>query len=88
MFEKIKNVEPLDNLILRVTFQNGKVKIYDVKPLTEEIEDFKALKNNTVFKNVKTDTGGYGISWNDFLDLECTELWENGTLEAEYKAVG
>ncbi|HAX51031.1 MAG TPA: DUF2442 domain-containing protein, partial [Lachnospiraceae bacterium] len=22
--------------------------------------------------------GGYGISWNDDVDLECEELWDNG----------
>ena len=24
------------------------------------------------------DVGGYGIIWNDDLDLSCDELWENG----------
>lgn len=85
MFIKVKNVEPLQNLILRVTFENGIIKRYDVKPLTERIDEFKALFNNAVFKNVKTDLGGYGISWNDFLDLECTELWENGIVESDMK---
>jgi len=31
-----------------------------------------------LFWNVKTDLGGYGISWNDEIDLSCDELWENG----------
>ncbi len=29
---KIKNVEPLENFMLSVTFTNGVEKIYDVKP--------------------------------------------------------
>lgn len=85
MFIKVKNVEPLQNLILRVTFENGIIKRYDVKPLTERINEFKPLFNNAIFRNVKTDFGGYGISWNDFLDLECTELWENGVAESNIK---
>ncbi len=86
MFEKIKNVDPLHDFILRVTFQNGITKLYDVKPLMERIEDFKPLKNTTLFKCVKTDVGGYGISWNDYIDLECTELWENGITQTQEAA--
>ena len=25
----------------------------------------------------KVDVGGYGISWNDEIDLSCDELWDN-----------
>ena len=28
---------------------------------------------------VLVDVGGYGIIWNDELDLSCDELWDNGT---------
>ncbi|WP_199647569.1 DUF2442 domain-containing protein [Peptoclostridium sp. AF21-18] len=27
---------------------------------------------------MKIDTGGYGIIWNDDIDLSCNELYENG----------
>ncbi len=30
------------------------------------------------FYGVTTDVGGYGIVWNDDLDLSCDELWERG----------
>lgn len=81
MFEKIKTIEPLDDFILRATFENGIIKLYDVKPLMSKIDEFENLSNNILFKNVKVDIGGYGISWNDYIDLECTELWENGISE-------
>lgn len=87
MFPKIKKVEPLNNLILRVTFENGTIKLYDVKPVMEKIDDFKPLENNALFKCVQTDIGGYGISWNDYIDLECTELWENGIIQEQGAAV-
>ncbi|MDO4617167.1 MAG: DUF2442 domain-containing protein [Lachnospiraceae bacterium] len=29
--------------------------------------------------SVSVDVGGYGIIWNDDLDLSCDELWERGT---------
>lgn len=31
-----------------------------------------------LFAEVEVDTGGYGIVWNDELDLSCDELYENG----------
>lgn len=29
------------------------------------------------FENVEVDVGGYGIVWDDELDLSCDELWDN-----------
>lgn len=54
-------------------------KIYDVKPLFAKWVPFKALENAPkLFSGVEVDTGGYGIIWNDDLDLSCDELFENG----------
>lgn len=79
MFYKIKDVKPLENYILLVTFENGEVKEYDVKPLFEKWEVFKGLISITgLFNQVKVDVGGYGVSWNDDIDLSCNELFENG----------
>ena len=79
MFYKVKEVEALDNYILLVTFENKIRKKYDIKPLFEKWEIFKNLINITgLFKNVKVDKGGYGISWNEEIDLSCNELWNNG----------
>ena len=79
MFYKIKTVEPLDNFILYITFENDIKKYYDLKILFDKWQDFKELQNNKkLFSNVKVDNGGYGISWNEELDLSCNELWENG----------
>lgn len=79
MFYKIKKVEPLDNFILYVTFQNDVKKYYDLKLLFDKWQEFKILQDNIkLFFNVKVDNGGYGVSWNEELDLSCNELWENG----------
>lgn len=78
MFHKIKNVSPLPEYKLSVQFAEGVTKIYDVKPLFEKIPIFKSLERNNDFGNVYVDVGGYGIIWNDELDLSCDELWENG----------
>jgi hypothetical protein len=33
------------------------------------------VRNN---EQVRVDTGGFGISWNDEIDLSCDELYDNG----------
>lgn len=79
MFHKIKNVFALPEYKLSVQFSEGVTKIYDVKPLFEKIPLFEELKDSAQeFFSVSVDVGGYGIVWNDDLDLSCDELWENG----------
>jgi len=74
---KIESVQALDNKKLLVKFVNAVEKIYDCTPLLNR-EMFEVLKNDAFFKSVKVDSGGYGISWNDDVDLSEYELWTNG----------
>ena len=78
-FHKIKEVSALVDLKLSVQFTNGTTKIYDVSPLMHRFSAFKLLEDESLFRDVVVDQGGYGIIWNDDLDLSCDELWENGT---------
>ncbi|MGN1195194.1 MAG: DUF2442 domain-containing protein [Acutalibacteraceae bacterium] len=79
MFHKIKNVSPLPEYRLSVQFSEGVTKLYDVKPLFKKYQMFEVLQNNPEeFSDVHVDVGGYGIVWNDELDLSCDELWDNG----------
>ena len=80
MIHRIKNIAPASGFILRVQFYEGIVKTYDMSPLFDQMPIFRQLKTNLdLFNAVSVDTGGYGIVWNDELDLSCDELWENGT---------
>ena len=36
------------------------------------------MEDSSLFESVSVDVGGYGIIWNDDLDLSCDELWDNG----------
>ena len=78
MFHKIKNVAPLPDMCLIIDFIEGGTKRYDMKPLIEKFDVFKDLKQNGLFDMVRLDIGGYGIVWNEYIDLACNELWENG----------
>ncbi|MGN1026871.1 MAG: DUF2442 domain-containing protein [Faecousia sp.] len=79
MFHKVKNVSALPDFCLSVQFSEGVTKLYDIKPLFEKLPVFRYLKEHPEeFNGVSVDVGGYGIVWNDDLDLSCDELWEHG----------
>ena len=78
MFHKVKDVFPIQDYKLLVQFCVGVTKIYDVKPLFKWRDVFNNLKQNNLFYGVFVDGGGFGIAWNDDIDLSCEELWENG----------
>lgn len=81
MFHKIKSVASLPDFELSVQFSEGVTKLYDIKPLFDRISAFQYLKDNPAeFECVTVDTGGYGIIWDDDLDLSCDELWDNGVV--------
>ena len=81
MFHKIKDVTPLPDFKLSVQFSEGVTKIYDIKELFDKIPVFIKLKENPLsFFDVVVDTGGYGIVWNDDIDLSCDELWDIGVV--------
>ncbi len=79
-FHKIKFVKPLENMVLEVVFESGEKKKYDMKILIKKNEAFKYLRNKNLFNKVKVDLGGYGIIWNDDLDLSSEEIWKNGII--------
>lgn len=79
MFHKIKNVTPLPDYKLRVQFSEGVTKIYDMNSLFDNYKMFVALKYNPeLFKSAYVDVGGYGVVWNDDIDISCDELFYNG----------
>ncbi len=82
MFHKVKEVYPLPNKTLSVVFADGTTKAYDVSPLLSKYAAFKQLADDEPFSRVVVDPGGYGISWNDDVDLACDELWNNGVTQA------
>ena len=84
ILHKVKSVEPLSNFVLLVTFKNQEKRSYDVKPLFKKWDAFLPLAGQEgLFERVHVDTGGYGISWNDDIDLSCDELYFNGVQPPE-----
>ena len=75
---RIAEVQALDRKRLLITFVTGEQKIYDCSRIIE-LEAFRLLRTEAFFRAVRVDEGGYGISWNDDMDLSEYELWQNGT---------
>ncbi|MBN1983160.1 MAG: DUF2442 domain-containing protein [Chitinivibrionales bacterium] len=75
---RILRVKPLEGKHLEIQFDNGINKDYDCNAILNRPEFF-LLKNDAFFKSVKADAGGYGISWNDDIDISEFEVWVHGT---------
>ena len=88
MTHKIVSVKPMDNLVLLVGFQNGIEKTYDMRALYPVFPQFAIFETDMdLFYQVRVDTGGYGISWNDDLDLAAEDIWEGGMETGNKKEV-
>ncbi len=90
MNPRIAKVKATDNFNLELTFTNGEVKIFDVKPyLTKGL--FNELRDEKVFNSVKCVLGS--IQWINGLDLCPDTLYEESvpyvmTQGARHKAQG
>ena len=72
---KIKNIQiNSENYSIIVLFDNDVEKYVDFKNKLNE-EFYSDLKNKLLFEQAKIDAGGYGISWNDDIDISEYELW-------------
>ncbi len=78
MFNKIKEIYPRAGKSLAVLFANGTTKLYDMEPLIRKHPAFQPLENDELFQSASVDPGGYGVYWNDDIDISCDELWDNG----------
>ncbi len=75
---RVSDVVPEKNMNLRVRFENGTEKEYDVKQLLKQFPVYEKLKNEAFFKTVRVDCGGCAVTWDDETDISEVELWEGG----------
>lgn len=76
MYFSIKNVKPISDYQLILTFENEQTRIFDMKPYLE-FGVFKELANTSIFNSVKVhfDT----IEWPNEIDLDPEFLFEKST---------
>lgn len=74
---KISKAQSRDPFLLLVQFDNGQWRRYDLAPLLSK-SAFAPLRDPALFHLVHVDAGGYGVIWNDEIDLSEHEIWLRG----------
>lgn len=74
---KLKKVEPVLPLKLRLFYETGEVKLFDVAPYVSG-PWFGELKDDAYFRTVQMLPGGTGIEWSNGQDIAPHELYERG----------
>ncbi len=81
-FAPAYRVYPLEDCRIRVLFENGITKIYDLRLSMRKHEELKILlADQELFQKARITVGGYRISWTGELCIAATEVWKNGSLE-------
>lgn len=75
---KLIKVEPIAPLKLRLAYETGEVKLFDVSPYVTG-SWYGELKDESYFRTVHLLPGGVGIEWNDGQDIAPHELYEQST---------
>ena len=72
---KLVRVEAILPLTLRLYYETGEVKLFDVTPYATG-SWFGELQDEAYFKSVRLLPGGVGIEWNNGQDISPHELYE------------
>ncbi|WP_373534360.1 DUF2442 domain-containing protein [Microcoleus sp.] len=75
--ERIVSAKAIYNNTLMVNFTNLETRKYDISKLLDN-PMFAPLRNPGFFRNFRVEPGGYGLVWNEEIDLSEYELWHNG----------
>ena len=73
MYLAIKEVKPLDNYLLHLTFENGEKRLFDLKPFLD-FGIFRELKDLRLFKTVRTSFDS--IEWDNEADFDPEILYQ------------
>ena len=79
---KIVNVEPLNDYKLKLCYETGEVKLFNVLPYITG-KWYEELFNQNYFKSVHLISNGYGIEWENGQDIAPHELYDMGIATEE-----
>lgn len=74
MYLAVKEVKPIENYKLILTFENNEVKIFDMSPYLDK-GIFRELKNENIFNAVKVSFDS--IEWPNEADIDPETLYED-----------
>jgi uncharacterized protein DUF2442 len=72
---RLEKIEPHDDFILRLYWENGPTQIADLSRLVRASRHFNVFaKDPDAFKTVTTINWGHGVGWSNGLDFSA-ETW-------------
>jgi len=79
MIPRIKEIQPLPEYQLRVTFDDGKIVLYDVMEDIRQIDSYRDLVSiNGLFHQAQLDQSRTCVFWNSEIDLPSDTIYEYG----------
>ena len=79
MIPRIKTIQPLDDFILLVEFDDGRRVTYDVKDDIKTLTDFRVLESEyNLFRNAQLDSSRTCVYWTERVDLSSDTILEYG----------
>ena len=78
VFHQIQSISVVAPLRLRAVFVEGTEKEYDWRRWEHHPEFSMLFRHPALQTAVRVEPGGYGISWNDDIDLSAEEIYGNG----------
>ena len=77
LYPKLTKVEPLDDYKLKIKYETGEIKMFNVLPYMTG-KWYEELYDNNYFKTVSLISEGKGIMWKNGQDIAPHELYEMG----------
>lgn len=77
---KIKKIEVVEPYSLKLEYENGEVRLFDVTPYISG-SWYGELKDKAYFKTVRLLSDGIGIEWAKGQDISPHELYEHSILQ-------
>ena len=79
MFHDATKVCFKEKTIVEITYRDGNVIQFDIRSLYDKYPQFKVLEEDQqLFYSGQLDPGGYGVVWNDELDLSMSGVYRIG----------
>lgn len=79
MLPKIETVNPMPDYTLKVSFDDGRAVLYDVKDDINHIESYRGLMSiHGLFNQVQVDESRTCVFWNEQIDLPSDTIYEYG----------
>jgi hypothetical protein len=75
VYPKISNVEPLNDYKLKLYYETGEIKLFNVLPYISG-KWYEELFNKEYFKTVHLISSGQGIEWGNGQDIAPHELYD------------